>query len=376
MRTTKTLLAFCLFFSSLSLFAQDIRYFACNRVFNAVNEYQEDGTYIEEFIAADAGGLSNPQDMVLHPDDFFLVTGTNNPQIKSYDVDTGEYLGDWSDSTFDLTSPSKMEWGPDGNLYVTQWGTTAATSRIVSFDPDGTYLGDFTPSAPQGLGLTWDENNFLYISLFGITPGSGTVRRFDTDGNAAGIFVDSLILESPASIWFDDNGDFFVQDYSLGKIMRYDSNGDYIDDFIIDVVNPEGHAFLPNGNILICERGANKISEFDSNGNPIGRWDDGGLLGAPNFIRAINVAIAGVSDNALQEVFVTPTLGTKFYLNQELSSKYPLLEIFDTLGRKIVSFSTEESHVLDLSAHTSGTYFIRAHGENGKLATQKIIVTQ
>lgn len=375
MRTTKTLLAFCLILLSTCLYAQTIRYFACNRVFNAVNEYEEDGTYIGEFIEADSGGLSNPQDMVLHPNGFLLVTGTNNPQIKMYNATTGDYLGDWSDSTFDLTSPSKMEWGPDDNLYVTQWGTTAETSKIVSFAPDGTFLGPFTPSAPQGLGLTWDENGFLYISLFGITPGTGSVRRFDTNGNAAGVFVDSVILESPASIWFDSNGDFFVQDYSLGKVMRYDSNGDYIDDFIIDVTNPEGHAFLPNGNILICERGANKVSEFDADGNPIGRWDDGGLLGAPNFIRAIDFSTAGLNDHlTASKVLVSPTIGQKFNVNPILLSEYTSLEVYDTLGRKVASLQTDETTILDLSAYATGTYYVRAQGRDGQVATQKIMI--
>ncbi|MDC8005504.1 T9SS type A sorting domain-containing protein [Aureisphaera galaxeae] len=374
MRTTKTLLAFCFILLSVHLYAQDVRYFAPNRVFNAINEYQEDGTYIEEFIAADSGGLSNPQDMVLHPNGFLLVTGTNNPQIKSYDALTGDYIGDWSDSTFDLSVPSKMEWGPDGNLYVTQWGTTQETSKIVSFAPDGTFLGPFTPSAPQGLGLTWDENDFLYISLFGITPGSGTVRRYDTDGNFAGIFVDSVILESPASIWFDSNGDFFVQDFSLGKVMRFDSNGDYIDDFIIDLMNPEGHAFLPNGNILICERGANKITEFNPDGSVIGRWDDGGLLGAPSFVRAIDFSTASVNDHTTSAVLVTPTLGTKFNLNPILLSQYSTIEVFDTLGRLVASLQMDETTVLDLSAHATGTYYIQARGNDGQKATQKIMI--
>ncbi len=374
MKSTKTLLASLSILLSLCLYAQDVRYFASNRVFNAVNEYQEDGTYIEEFIAADSGGLSNPQDMVLHPDGFLLVTGTNNTQIKSYNAATGDYIGDWSDSNFDLTSPSKMEWGPDGNLYVTQWGTTQETSKIVSFDSDGTFLGPFTPSAPQGLGLTWDDDGFLYISLFGITPGTGTVRRFDTNGNAAGIFVDSVILESPASIWFDGNGDFFVQDYSTGKVLRFDSNGDYIDDFIVDLTNPEGHAFLPNGNILICERGDNKISEFDAYGNPVGRWDDGGLLGAPNFIRAIDFSTAGINDFTKNIVLVTPTVGEKFSLNPILISDYALIEVYDLLGQKMLSLPADEVAVLDLSAHPTGVYFIRAQGKDGQVGTQKIMI--
>ncbi len=194
MKNLKILLVLCTFIITANALSQ-IRYYASNRVLNAVNTYQEDGTYIEEFIEKDAGGLSNPQDIILHPNDFLLVTGMNNPQIKKFDTETGEYLGDWSDSNFDLTRPSKMAIGPDDRIYVTQWGTTAETSKIVYFDLEGNYLGAFTPSAPQGLGLVWDNQGNLHISLFGITPGSGTVRKYDTNGAFLETFIDSAILQ-------------------------------------------------------------------------------------------------------------------------------------------------------------------------------------
>ena len=373
MKNLNILLVLCTFFTTANTLSQ-IRYFASNRVLNAVNLYQEDGVFIEEFIEKDSGGISNPQDIILHPHGFLLVTGTNNPQIKKFDLQTGEYLEDWSDASFDLTRPSKMGIGPDDNIYVTQWGVTAETSKIVHFDLDGNYLGAFTPSAPQGLGLVWDNQDNLYISLFGITLGSGTVRKYDTNGTFLETFIDSAVLQSPASLWWNNNGDMLVQDYTEGKVLRYSNTGDYIDDFITGLVNPEGHTYLPNGNLLISDRGDNKIIEYEANGTLIGRWDNGGTLAGPNFIKAIDVTL-GVSEKELNKIFVTPTIGNNFNLNPEVLSNYEIIEVFDNSGKRVESIDPKNTNTWNASKLNSGIYLLVAVDREGLKRTQKIVVS-
>jgi len=372
MRNLKTLLVTVLILITANVISQ-VRYYASNRVLNAVNTYQEDGTYIEEFIEKDAGGLSNPQDIVLHPEGFLLVTGTNNPQIKKFDLETGAFLGDWSDSSFDLTRPSKMAIGPDDKLYVTQWGTTAETSKIVHFDLAGNYLGAFTPSAPQGLGLVWDEDGNLYISLFGITIGSGTVKKYDTNGNFLETFIDTTVLQSPASLWWDTNGDLLVQDYTEGKVLRYSSTGDYIDDFITGLINPEGHTYLPNGNLLISDRGDNKIIEYEANGNLVGRWDNGGTLAGPNFIKAIDITM-GLSENTRNAIFVTPTIGNRFNINPEISHHFSTIEVLSISGRLVDSIQPRDTAVWNASNLNEGLYILNAINSKGAKTVQKIII--
>ena len=97
-------------------------YYASNRVLNAVNSYDASGNYIEEFIEKDAGGLNSPQDIILHPQGFLLVTGSLNERIKKFDATTGAYLGEWSDVSFALGRPSKMSIGPDNLLLLPNGG--------------------------------------------------------------------------------------------------------------------------------------------------------------------------------------------------------------------------------------------------------------
>ena len=356
-----------------SSFSQ-VRYYASNRALNAINTYEENGTFIEEFIAQNSGGLSSPQDIVLHPEGFLLVTGTNNTQIKKYDLETGEYLGDWSDSSFDLGRPSKMSIGPDNLLYVTQWGVTAETAKIVRFDLDGNYLGPFTPLAPTGLGHLWDADGNFYLAVFGVNTNEGDVRKYDTNGNFVEAFIDSSILENPTYIWWGDNNDMFVEDFTQGKVLHYDSNGDYIEDYITGLLSPEGYQFLPNGNLLIAERTGNQIREFDTSGNLIGRWDNGGVLNSPNFIKALDLSSIGIPDLKKNEILVTPSIGTRFTFNSSIVSNFKTLEIYDIGGNKIDSVLLENNSVWNAEKFSEGMYVIVAIDAKGVYSFQKIII--
>lgn len=350
------------------------KYYASNRVLNAVNTYEEDGTYIEEFIAQNAGGLSNPQDIIIHPDLFLLVTGTNNEQIKKFDLETGAYLGDWSDPSFALSRPSKMSIGPDNLLYVTQWGTTQEGSKIVRFDLQGNYLGAFTPSAPQGLGHVWDDDGNFYLALFGLNPGSGTVRKYDSDGNFLEIFITSAFLENPTYIWWDEiTGDMLVQDFTAGKVLRYDNNGGYIGEFITGINNPEGYTFLQNGNILISERGANQISEFNPDGTPVARWDNGGVLAGPNFIEYLDPTL-NITDIQTNDLLVIPTVGNYFVLNPTLSNDYERIETYNVFGKRVAIIDPQTQEFWNAETHSEGLYFIVGTRFDGQKGAQKIIV--
>ena len=373
MKNLKTKFTVIILLITMVSFAQ-VRYYASNRLQNAVNVYEEDGTFIEEFIEMDSGGLSSPQDIILHPAGFLLVTGTDNTQIKKYDMNTGAYLGDWSDAAFDLGRPSKMTIGPDNLLYVTQWGQTAPTAKVVRFDLDGNYLGPFTPIAPTGLGHVWDDQGNFYLAIFGPNGNDGEVRKYDASGNFLEVFIDGTILQNPSYIWWDTNGDMLVQDFTAGKVLRYTSSGNYIEDFITGLITPEGYTILPNGNIIIAERSANQISEWDANGNLIGRWDDGGSLIGVNFIESIDPSILAVPDNTKEStILVTPSIGNEFKVNNEFAN-YESIKIFSISGILIASILLRDSDVWFAGNIAEGLYLIVATTYDGENRIQKVIV--
>ena len=303
-----------------------------------------------------------------------MVTGTNNTRIKKYHLETGEYLGDWSDASFALGNPSKMSIGPDNLLYVTQWGQTSATAKIVRFDLNGNYLGPFTPIAPTGLGHVWDAQGNFYLAVFGVNTNIGDIRKYDTNGAFVESFIDSSILENPTYIWWGDNGEMFVQDFTQGKVLRYDSEGNYIEDYITGLLNPEGYTILSNGNLIIAERTGNQIREFDTSGNLLGRWDNGGVLNSPNFIKALDLSLLNVPDHMMNSILLTPSMGTRFTVNSEVVIYFSALEIFSISGKLIHAFSPSETTYWQAEDLAEGLYLAIATSENGEKITQKIIV--
>ncbi len=218
-----------------------IEVFVNSRGTNAIKKYDENGNYLGNFIAPNYGGLIAPEDILFHPDGTMLVTGAGNTTIKRYDGQTGQYLGNFS-SGYSLEIPSKMSIGWDSLLYVTQWGTTQ--NKVVRFDLDGNFVDEFTKTpAPNGLGHLWDANKNFYISIYG-NGANGTIQKFDSLGNSLGTFINSSILQGPTDIWFDTNGDMLVEDWTVGRVLRYNSSGQYLGIFVNGLTNPEGMAFL------------------------------------------------------------------------------------------------------------------------------------
>lgn len=353
-------------------FAQD-EILVSDRMDNAVNRYDLNGNFLGVFIQPNAGGISNPQDIVFRFNGNILMTGLGNDAIKEYDG-SGNYIGDFS-SGYALQGPTRMEIHMD-YIYVLQW---TPNYKVVRFNLDGTFDREFTNSGVfQSIGLAWDMNENLYVASYGQGT-NGMVTYFDNAGMEIGPFIDSSVLQGTTNIWFEPNGtgNLLALDFNANRMSRFDPNGNFIDHPITGIVNPEGYMYLPNsGNLLICERGADKVTEFDPNFGLIGRWDDpAGDLSRPNFIR-LRPPNFSIPDVAVQQVLVTPTVGDIFYFNQELSNEFESVDVYSLQGRHIDTFNLDQNNVMDFSTYTEGMYFLVAKSSTGGTATQKIVVNR
>jgi hypothetical protein len=337
---------------------------------NAINKYDFDGNFIEVFIPSGLGGLSNPQDIIFHPDGTVLVSSFQSSEILRYDAD-GNFLGVWNQTPVNM--PSKMIVSPDNLLYITQWGPSQPTSMVARFNLDGSPASDCDNTAPRGLGVFFDAADNFYVALWSPT-GDGVVQQYDSSCGYITDIIDSVELEAPTYTWQDPggNGDILVQDWTLGKILRYNSSGTYLGDDITGLTNPEGFAYLPNGNLLISERGLNVITEYDTNNNVVGQWNQGPTLDTPNSI-VIGEPLLSVSEFELNPVFVTPTVGSSFELNSDIASEYESLEVYNSIGLQVETILLEESNNWDASNLAEGLYFLVA-SKYGQRITQKIVV--
>src|SRR5262245_26102340 len=85
---------------------------------NSVRRYSEsNGAYLGTVIPANSGGLSAPHRSIFGPDGSLYVASANTDQILRYDGGTGAYLGVFAAAP-QLDYPVDIQWGPDGNMYV------------------------------------------------------------------------------------------------------------------------------------------------------------------------------------------------------------------------------------------------------------------
>lgn len=303
---------------------------------HAVHRYDASGNFLDEFITSGSGGLIGPEQVLIHPDGSVLVTGFGNIAIKRYDGLTGDYLGDFT-SGYALESPSKMSIGPDGLIYVTQWGTVQ--KKVVRFDLAGNYVDEFTSiDTPNGLGHFWDAQGRFYLSVYG-NGGNGTVQRFADDGSFIDVFINSAILQGPTDIWQEANGDVLVQDWTVGNVLRFDSTGNYLGVHISGLINPEGHAFLPpNGDLLMGDWGEDAVHWFDASGTALGFFASGNGLTDPNGVVVREVPAVGIAEDpvATGTLAVMPAVGTgPFELRLDHVLPGARFQVLDAMGRVV-----------------------------------------
>lgn len=349
-----------------------VEVFVNSRGTNAIKKYDGDGNYLGNFIAPGAGGLASPEDIVFHPDGSILVTGAGNGAIKRYDGQTGAFLGNFS-SGYTLEIPSKMSIGWDSLIYVTQWGT--AQNKVVRFDLDGHFVDEFTQTpTPNGLGHLWDADKNFYISVYG-NGGNGTVQKFNSLGASLGTFINTSILQGPTDIWFDGNGDMLVEDWTAGKVLRYNAGGQYVGEFITGLTNPEGIAFLPNGNLLIGDWGEDAVHLIDSTGNVLGYFTSGNGLADPN-----NVIVRLTTTTSAGERSQTPSLSVhpnpaSDFVFLETAAVYFSVDLFDTAGRTVLS--ANNSAMLDVGSLPSGVYWVKmTEAASGKTRMGRVSIVR
>jgi DNA-binding beta-propeller fold protein YncE len=89
------------------------------------------------FIAAGAGGLASPAQMILGPDGKLYIADSVANIVKRFDLD-GNFIDNFTVAG-PLTNPVALKFGPDGKLYVLCGGTTRQIHRFDAFT--GNYEG-------------------------------------------------------------------------------------------------------------------------------------------------------------------------------------------------------------------------------------------
>ncbi|MFN2375111.1 MAG: SMP-30/gluconolactonase/LRE family protein [Candidatus Binatia bacterium] len=117
--------------------------------------------------AAWMGGLAaGPNGVVLSPDeDVLYMSDTAAGQVLSWDVNPDGSLSGQQTFASGLVTPDGMCMDSRGNLFVSQWGASAAFGTLEVFAPDGTPWG-YVPvgHSPTNCGFGGADATTLYIT--------------------------------------------------------------------------------------------------------------------------------------------------------------------------------------------------------------------
>lgn len=310
--------------------------------------------------------LAWPQDIVfLEDEDRVLVSNLGSGRITKYNSRTGAYVEDFAAVA---GGPTRMKIGDDGLLYVLQWSNT--DNKVLRYQLDGTFVDEYTDTGvSQSIGFDWNDASHIFVSSFG----GALVQQYDDTGTDAGTFINSN-LSGPTNLEIED-GIMYILDWNAGKCVRFDaSTGAFIDDFIITLQNPEGLAFLPNGHLLIGDNGTNSVREFDASGNDLGEYTTGGNLVTPNAVILRDSIFLSVSEEVLNTVIATPSIGSRFSINPKMALNFRAIDVYDVNGSLVTSIELSNTPLWNAQDLSEGIYFMVATTPNGQKASQKIVV--
>jgi len=179
-----------------------------------------------------------------------------------------------------------------------------------------------------------------------------------------------------------------VIDYNGTAVKRYDTSGIFLSNFITGLGSAEGVDFFSNGNILIGNGATSSVKMFDSNGNYIEDFipsGSGGLM-KPNAVVIRETATLSVDDNEnislknfqLEQNYPNPFNPSTIIRYQLPITSNVTIKVFNILGKEITTLVNDElaagEHEVEFDATglPSGIYFYQLKS-NDFLETKKMI---
>jgi hypothetical protein len=223
-----------------------------------------------------ATGLTSARNLTLGPDGSVYVADFGSGKVEKYSS-SGAYQGAFISG---LSGPYDLQWH-GGDLYVSQW--TAGV--ITRYNSSGSSLGTFIDNTHLGNAgdFFWGPDGKLYVSSTGTDAGkSHRIQRYLADGTFDQTFADltglnfynpntGQTIATPRDALFvgsymyvaDSAGATGAIGTGSGNIYRFDATtGAYVDTFVNNSGNTKG-LFYSGSTLYASQTGNNGIQGYN-----------------------------------------------------------------------------------------------------------------
>ncbi len=246
--------------------AEDPYYLVCTGTQNSVRKYDLDGNFLQDLVPPLSGGLSRPNYLDIGPDGNLYVTGYGSHKVHRYNLQTGAFI-DIAAQGAEMNGPTYLKFSPKGNLIVSSYNA----GRILEYDSaTREFLGDYVDSnsLQNGHGLQWDDDGNVLVADFS----AGMIRRFDVE---TGAYIDGFSpagIPNPTTFAFSPTDPkrrkYILSGYNTTIVREFETDGgNQIRTILGDarLRNVDGVSFSHNGTIFLSSWGTNEVREYDYN---------------------------------------------------------------------------------------------------------------
>ena len=238
--------------------------------------------YIDDFVSAGSGGLSNPRNIAFGQDGYLYAASQFSNQVLRYDSHTGAFVDaviTGGSSGVVLDNPWALSFGPDSKLYV----AGRNSNNVLRYDPATGTVNEFIPSG-NGVwnpkGLTFGPDGNLYVSNADASTTDTSilqdqvVRFQGPAGPTPGQFIDVFIargdhgLDNPNGLVFSGNN-LYVANTRGESISRYDATTGVFQD--VFVPQNSGGLRIPSsialrsGYLYVTSQGTAQVLRYQAN---------------------------------------------------------------------------------------------------------------
>ncbi len=226
-----------------------------------------------------------PSSVTVDPGGFVLVADEINDRIQKF-TSEGTFILMWDNAHpngAQLNRPRDLTTDADGNIYVTNIGSTNSPSnKIHKINQNGQLLESWD-TVPFASGVALDASGFMYVTDMGLnriiilTPGGVIANIWGSyqDGENQLQFPDGIAVE---------NGYVYVTEILSQRIKTFTLDGTDIaswggtgteDGKFHDT---RGITADDSGNVFVCDRYNYRIQKFTAEGEFITKWGSGDNL--------------------------------------------------------------------------------------------------